>query len=974
MKGIRLGLSLLLALFAVACGNGGSVKSPDFEPVLQSITITPSAAQSVGAGETVQYTATGKYSAPPDQGDGAERDITTAVTWTSSTTGVATIGEHTGLATGGSTVGTTTITATLDGKSAEVTLSSQGRVLRSIVVTPPNGAVPPNGSIAYTAQGIYSDSGTPQTIDNAIINWALADPALGTIAPATGQTVTVTANAKTGQTTLTASVTVNGTPLKGTALFGVGVLSSVAITPTTDSKPVGLVSTTFTAKGTYLMQDGSTFTQDVAASWAAANAAGTTGASPSLDTICAGKSSSTCKVTGHVVGKVDITATVTGVATPGTATLTVTDPVLIGVQITPDAPDSSSFTTPDTADLPKGASRLYYPLYYYSDDPGAPVTAPRSAADKVVWSSGNTAVVTATTATDNSVKATAVALGTANLVAKVGDTISDQVAITVGAATVSQLLSVRPAKAYVSVGRQVEFVAVGQFSDGSTADVADGLVTWSSADTSIATIDATSGVATGVKIDADGVTITATLNSDTTKTATAVLVVSAEYCTTPLFEAEGATSVPSPDAAGVCLLCGVANADYVVNSNVTDAATITVGVGALNAWRGIDVTASANAPSYTVPFPAGSRPSFVISNPNGPLVLAEVLSQIEITTLLGGTPQESSGTLTPLRLDLLGLGLIDNKTQGLVSFPTSLPYDGIRIKLKSGLATALSTMNVYQACATTTLPARAGSGISSLEAAGVAGTTVPTIEAGASITYVAHDYSTPDTELNPDDVAWTSSDTSVATVNAAGVVTGVGAGTATITGTLKDTSACGAHCSAIRDIKVVAALCEIPFEASQGATIDSVISGGLCLFCSTTDLGNVIDSIPTTYGQVYVPLALGVTATVTATATTPYMAGATAGFVVGSPNGLVATADLGSQIVIQTLLKGTPTGDVSTSVTTPLRLDLLGASLVGSIGANAQPLYITTTKNFDAVQITFKKGVSALESYKLYTACAKGPQ
>src|SRR3546814_2868966 len=61
---------------------------------------------------------------------------------------------------------------------------------------------------------------------------------------------------------------------------------------------------------------------------------------------------------------------------------------------------------------------------------------------------------------------------------------------------------------------------------------------------------------------------------------------------------------------------------------------------------------------------------------------------------------------------------------------------------------------------------------------------------------------------------------SLATVSPAGVVTGVGAGDVTITGTLKDTSVCGAHCSASRTITVTAAVCEIPLQMSQGASID----------------------------------------------------------------------------------------------------------------------------------------------------------
>src|SRR3546814_6382696 len=79
----------------------------------------------------------------------------------------------------------------------------------------------------------------------------------------------------------------------------------------------------------------------------------------------------------------------------------------------------------------------------------------------------------------NAIKATGVAESTANLVATAG-TITDSLAITVGPAEIQQLLGVRPAKAYVGVGRQQEFTAYGVYSTGETRDIADGKVTWSS--------------------------------------------------------------------------------------------------------------------------------------------------------------------------------------------------------------------------------------------------------------------------------------------------------------------------------------------------------------------------------------------------------------------------------------------------------------------------------------------------------------
>src|SRR3546814_14167722 len=91
---------------------------------------------------------------------------------------------------------------------------------------------------------------------------------------------------------------------------------------------------------------------------------------------------------------------------------------------------------------------------------------------------------------------------------------------------------------------------------------------------------------------------------------------------------------------------------------------------------------------------------------------------------------------------------------------------------------------------------------------------------------------------------------------------------------------------------------------SQGASIDSLLSG-LCLTCSTTNLNNVIDADPQTYGSVFLPVALlNAAVTVTATAEPPYApftAGPTAGFVVATANGSLLTAEVGNQIVVRTL-------------------------------------------------------------------------
>ncbi len=92
-------------------GNGGS-------PVLLSVSVTP-VAPIILIGASLQFTATANYS------DGSQVDVTTSSAWTSSNTGVATVGASTGLG-HGVAQGFSTITATYSGLSGPSTLTVLG--------------------------------------------------------------------------------------------------------------------------------------------------------------------------------------------------------------------------------------------------------------------------------------------------------------------------------------------------------------------------------------------------------------------------------------------------------------------------------------------------------------------------------------------------------------------------------------------------------------------------------------------------------------------------------------------------------------------------------------------------------------------------------------------------------------------------------------------------------------------------------
>jgi hypothetical protein len=147
-------------------------------PTLTNITVTP-VNPTVLAGGTQAFTATGKYS------DASIRDVTSQVTWTSSSTGVATI-NGSGLATGVAT-GSTSIVASIGSVSANTTLTVQVAPLGVATSSLSNGTV----NAAYAATLLASGGTLPYS-------WSLA----GGLLPA-GLTLNGSSGAISGTPTTT---------------------------------------------------------------------------------------------------------------------------------------------------------------------------------------------------------------------------------------------------------------------------------------------------------------------------------------------------------------------------------------------------------------------------------------------------------------------------------------------------------------------------------------------------------------------------------------------------------------------------------------------------------------------------------------------------------------------------------------------------------------------------------------------------
>lgn len=407
-------------------------------------------------------------------------------------------------------------------------------------------------------------------------------------------------------------------------------------------------------------------------------------------------------VGNQVGGVVTVTANRHGV-TSNSVTFRIAPPVLTALTISPDAATIS--VTESTSYSAQGT---------FSDGMTSPVV--------VDWSitpaaTATTAVATLAPANGQSTVATPVtgsngesATITASVTNSEGTLISDDAALTISNEFITALTSIRPNNPSVSPGTSVDFTAVGTFSNGTTTregDIPDSQVVWSVADSTIAEFstpaDLAAGIATGLAPGGAQTTIRADLIGAITgpvgadRFATTSLTVTTSVCPTPLLAAQGATtSVPTP--AGLCVGCSVSNAGNVIDGNASTFGSLNTLLGLLGGSVTLNVDSNAAAP-----FVAPARVGFVVAQPPGLLSL-ELLSNLSVSTRLGGQVAEAAGATQTDTLDVALLGLLGGQEAALISFVATQPYDGIALTFNAGVASLLPSINAFQACAVAVAP------------------------------------------------------------------------------------------------------------------------------------------------------------------------------------------------------------------------------------------------------------------------------
>ena len=417
---------------------------------LQSISVSPSNA-SISQSQTLQFTATGTYS------DGSSKNITTSVSWASSNGGVASVGANSGLATG-TGAGTSQITATLDGVSspgASLTVA-KSISLQSISISPTNPSINQSQTQQFSATGTYSD-GSSKNITTSV-TWASSSGGVASVGVNSGLATGISA----GSSQITATL---GSVVSSTATLTVVKsisLQSISVSPANASISQSQ-SQQFSATGRY--SDGSSKNITASVTWTSSN---TSVASVGVNSGLAN---------GIAAGTCQVIATLGSVSSPGAALTVIKSVTLQSIAVSPANPSISQSQT-----------QQFTATGTYSDGSSKDITT------SVVWSSSNTTVATVGA---NTGMATGVGAGTSQISASFGSVVSSSPTLTVIKSVTLQSIAVSPANPSISQSQTQQFTATGTYSDGSSKDITTSVV-WTSSNTTVATVGANTGMATGV--------------------------------------------------------------------------------------------------------------------------------------------------------------------------------------------------------------------------------------------------------------------------------------------------------------------------------------------------------------------------------------------------------------------------------------------------------------------------------------------
>ncbi|MDC2890193.1 beta strand repeat-containing protein [Psychrosphaera algicola] len=800
-------------------------------PVLDTLTIS-SSSSSVPRGTDISLSVSGMLS---DNGLG----IPTTLEWSSSNTSVATVSSvgvvsTTNTAAIGSTV---TITARAKKEATSSTyivdqyeLTIAAPLLDTIDIVQPDSELGLGLSLQLTITGLLSD-GTSDSPSGVI--WSSSNTDTATV-DSNGVVSVLNATTVGSQALITAKAEINpGSGVYTSSSMTITVinaaLETISLSATNTTVPVGT-------------------TQQVVAVGSLSN--GTNGILTSQIWSSSDTDTATVNSSGLVTFKPSATAGDTfdielralaqaGSSTyiSGNITLTVGDPILSGIEITTSPPTISRGTTLSITAIGT----------LTNNNNGLPTP--------LTWSSSNTDVATVDTNGVVTIKASA-SVGSqaaitvsAAVTAGSSVTVRDTLTVTAGQARL-QSLTLAATETDVPVGTSQQISVAALLSDGSTT--LSTAQVWSSADENIATVNseglvtfkptATVGDTVGIELKALELSGSTTYITDTlTLTVGEPILSSIEITTAPPTISRGTslditamgTLTDNNNGLPTTLTWTSSNTSVATVDNtgeVTILAAASVGSQATITVTAAVETDSSQLVSDTVTVTAGqARLQSLTLSATETDVPVGTLQQIAISALLS----DGSTTLSTSQVwSSADENIATVSNTGLVSIKSSATAgDTVGIELK---ALELSGSTTY---ITDTLTLTVGDPIlSSIEIT----TAPPTISRGTSLDISAMGTLTDNNNGLPTTLTWTSSNTSVATVDNTGEVTILAAASvgsqATITVTaavetdssqlVSDTVTVTAGQARLQSLTLSATETDVPVGTSQQISVAALLSDG----------------------------------------------------------------------------------------------------------------------------------------------------
>ena len=695
-------------------GNGSSNTSTTNAPVLTSITVTGSTTNLI-VNQTEQITATGAYS------DHTTKDLTNLVSWSSSDNTIATVAQG-GLLTAKAS-GSVSVTATMNSVTGSFNLAI-APALVSIAVTPASPAIAAQTNQQFIATGKFTDNSTQNL--TASVDWSSSNSAVASISNASP-----TKGMAHGVSAGTVTITATSGSISGTASLTVTSATStaLAISPSNGSLPID-VSQQFTATATF--SDGTS--QDVTnvVSWSSS-------ASSVASITVSGL------VTAKNLGTTNISASFE--STSATTPLTV------------NANNLSSITVqPGNGSIAPGTKTQFTATGTFNDGSTHNLTS------AVTWSSSNPAFASI----NSSGTVSGLAPGGVTITASLGS-VTQSVPFNVTNATIVSI-SVTPTSQSVPTGWRLQFTATGVFSDSSSQDITS-TTKWSSDNTSVATIGASSGAATAISIG------TANINANFSfggASATGTTSLTVNSATLSSLSMNPSSSLLAPGSTLQINARGTWSdgSSEIINQNVT--------------WSSSDpsvatVSATGSVTGQSAGIAIVTAQSGSLSATASLVVEGSALNSIQVTPLNSSVPKtiqtqfKATGIFADGEsLDLTSAATWTSSNSSVATISNAAFTRGLAIGVASGTTTITAVFAGQSATATLTVTNATLNAITITPAN-------PTIALGGSEQFAAQGtFSDGSTVIITLQATWTSSDVAVAAVKSNGLAISASSGTTTI--------------------------------------------------------------------------------------------------------------------------------------------------------------------------------------------------